>query len=96
MNCEKDVKKEIKKILQSKGAYEFSAMMNGFGRAGVPDIIACYKGYFIAIEAKYGKNTTTLAQDHELQAIKNSGGISMVINETNLQELRNVLDQLQG
>ena len=96
MKCEKDVKKEIKKILHARGIYEFSAMMNGFGRAGVPDIIACHKGRFIAIEAKFGKNKTTMAQDEELRLIKVSGGISMVINENNLQDLINVLDQLQG
>ena len=94
MKSEKDVKKEIKKILHARGAYEFSAMMNGFGRAGVPDIIACYKGTFVAVEAKFGKNKTTMAQDEELRLINASGGIALIINENNLQDLTNVLDQL--
>jgi Holliday junction resolvase len=49
---ESKVKKKVKKILDDLGAYHFSPMATGFGRSGVPDIIACYKGKFIGIECK--------------------------------------------
>ena len=49
---ESKVKKRVKKILDDLGAYHFSPMMDGYGRSGVPDIIACYKGKFIGIECK--------------------------------------------
>jgi Holliday junction resolvase len=54
----------------------------------VPDIIACCNGRFIAIETKAGKGTTTALQDRELDLIRKSGGVAMVINEDNLDELR--------
>ena len=46
---EKKVKKKVTDILKSVGAYYFYPVTGGFGMSGVPDIICCYKGRFIAI-----------------------------------------------
>jgi Holliday junction resolvase len=59
MTPEGKVKKQVKKILDDVGAYHFSPMTAGYGRSGVPDIIACVKGKFIGIECKAGKNEPT-------------------------------------
>lgn len=51
-----------------------------FGRAGIPDVIACYRGRFIAIEVKRpgsGSQTTKL-QDHEIAMIKRAHGEALV------------------
>jgi hypothetical protein len=42
-------KDEICKYLDSLGAWYFKPMMTGFGKAGVPDIVACIDGEFIGI-----------------------------------------------
>jgi hypothetical protein len=49
MTPEAKVKKKVKQILDSFGCYHFYAFTGGYGRSGVPDIIACYKGRFIAV-----------------------------------------------
>ena len=84
---ESKVKKQVKKILDDLGAYHFSPMMDGYGRSGVPDIIACYKGKFIAIECKAGKNTPTLLQLRNIENIKRNNGLAIVINEDNIEAL---------
>ena len=63
----------------------------GYGSSGVPDFLACHKGQFIGIEAKAGKGKTTALQEDNLQRIRDSGGVSLVINETNLHELETYL-----
>lgn len=63
----------------------------GYGNSGVPDFLACHKGQFIGIEAKAGKGKTTALQEDNLQRIRDSGGVSLVINETNLHELETYL-----
>ena len=68
--------------------YNFMPATHGYGRSGVPDIIACFNGRFIAIETKAGKGTTTTLQERELDLIRKSGGVAMVINEENLDELK--------
>ncbi len=78
---ESKVKAAVKKILDAHGVYHFSPAANGYGRVGVPDIICCVNGYFLALECKAGKGKTTALQDRELVAITKAGGLSVVINE---------------
>ena len=84
---ESDVKDDIKKILTKHGVWYFMPSMNGFGRAGIPDFVCCVKGRFLAIEAKFGRGTTTVNQDRELLAINKSGGVSMMISEVSISDL---------
>ena len=84
---ESKVKKQVKKILDDLGAYHFSPMMDGYGRSGVPDIIACYKGRFLAIECKAGDNKPTLLQLRNIESIKRNGGLAIVVNEGNMGAL---------
>ena len=81
---ERKVKEKVVTVLKQYGAYYFFPATYGLGRAGVPDIIACRHGFFIAIECKAGKGTTTALQVRELDRIRKAGGIAMVINETNI------------
>jgi len=88
---EAKVKAAVRKLLVEFGIYYFAPAANGFGRAGIPDIICCFGGRFIAIECKAGKGVTTALQDKELAAIRTAGGMTMVVNETNIQELKEKL-----
>jgi len=85
------VKRAVRLMLDKLGAYHFMPPANGFGRAGIPDIIACIDGHFIAIECKAGKGQTTALQDRELNAILNAGGTTYIARESNLDELQQLL-----
>jgi Holliday junction resolvase len=92
---ESKVKKQVKKILDDLGAYHFSPMMDGYGRSGVPDIIACYKGKFIGIECKSGDNKPTLLQLRNIDDIKRNQGLAIVINEDNIESLLALAKEIQ-
>ena len=91
---EKKVKRKIVAILKEYNAYYFHPATGGYGRSGVPDIIACVDGFFIGIEAKADmkKNKPTALQQMNLQAIKEAGGISIVIDVNNLNDLVGILE----
>ncbi len=81
------VKANVKKMLDRHGVYHFMPPGMGLGRSGIPDIIGCKNGKFIAIECKAGKGKTTALQERELLAICNAGGFTFVVNETCIDEL---------
>ena len=81
------VKAAVRKVLDRLGIYHFMPPGMGLGRSGIPDIIGCKNGKFIAIECKAGKGKTTALQERELIAICNAGGFTFVVNETCLDEL---------
>lgn len=88
------VKQQVVKLMKAYGIYYFSPMTHGFGRSGVPDIICCVKGRFVGIECKAGSNKPTALQEKEMQDIRTSGGVTYVINETNLTLLDEGLKEL--
>lgn len=88
------VKDAVVKILKEYKCYYFFPATGGFGRSGVPDIIACCNGRFIGIECKAGKNTPTPLQVKQLTAIADAGGVGLVINETNVPHVRKLLEVL--
>ena len=45
---EKKVKDKVVKLLKQHGVYYFFPATYGMGRSGVPDIICCIKGKFLA------------------------------------------------
>jgi Holliday junction resolvase len=93
---ESKVKTGVRKLLDTLGIYHFMPPANGFGRAGIPDIIGCMDGHFIAIECKAGKGKTTALQDRELNAILNHGGTVFIAREHNLLDLKLLLVEKQN
>ena len=91
MTPEAKVKKRIKETLNTMGAYFLQPIGTGFGSNGAPDIIACYKGLFIGIEAKAGKGKTTALQELNLTRIRFNGGLALVINEANVSQLEELI-----
>lgn len=90
---EKLVKQKVIKILKAAGAYYFYPVASGFMSSGVPDIVACYKGKFIGVECKSGKNKPTELQLRNLAAIKDNGGFGFVINEENIYMIEEFLQK---
>ena len=88
---EKKVKDKVVKILKEHNVYYFFPATHGFGRSGVPDIVCCHKGCFIAIECKAGDNKTTALQDREIEGIRSAGGEALIINEDNVDSVIDVL-----
>lgn len=78
---ESKVKADVVKVLKKCGAYYFFPATGGYGRSGVPDIVACLNGKFVGIECKAGKNTLTELQRKELKAIRAAGGVAIVVRE---------------
>ena len=56
-------------------------------RAGIPDIIGCYKGRFVALELKVFPNKITPLQDYELKAIYREEGHANVVSYNNKTKL---------
>jgi hypothetical protein len=90
---ERKVKVKVGLALKRLGAYHCTPVSGGFGNSGVPDILVCYKGRFIGIECKAGKGRLTALQEHNLNAIELSGGVALVINENNVEDLQQLIEE---
>ena len=91
---EKKVKAKVVAQLKTLGAYYFYPVTGGYGASGVPDIVGCYKGRFIGIECKANGNKPTALQQMNLDKIAAQGGIALVIDETNVNELKGMIENV--
>jgi pantoate kinase len=88
---EAKVKAKIRAILKEHSVYYAMPIGTGYGNSGVPDFLCCVNGKFVAIEAKAGKGVATALQLKNLSEINKAGGYTCIINETNLDYLKNVI-----
>lgn len=91
MTPEAKVKAKVKKLLDELRIYYFFPATHGYGRSGVPDIVGCFMGLFVAIECKAGKGKLTALQEMEIAKINAAGGFTFVAREDNIDELKEKL-----
>lgn len=75
---EQQIQLKIQKFLEQQGCYVVKVI--AANRAGVPDLLVCYKGKFIGVEVKTPKtqNNISKLQEYNLEKIQRSQGISLV------------------
>ncbi len=75
---EADIVRDIRRLLDRLGCWHIKTL-GGLGqRPGVPDILACCGGHFVAVEVKRPGRGPTRTQELELWSIRKAGGIAVV------------------
>ena len=92
MTPEGKVKKIGRAVMTKMGMYHFPAFSGGYGRSGVPDDIGCYQGYFVAVEYKANGGKPTALQLKNMDDIRKSGGIALLVDEDNVHQLKELID----
>lgn len=75
---EQDIQRKIIKYLEGVGAYVVKVVASN--KSGTPDILACYRGIFLAVEVKRPETKTNVSelQEYNIKKIKEAGGIAIV------------------
>ena len=96
MKNESQLTAQIKNLLKSKGAYCEKIFGGGYQASGIPDILCCYRGYFLAIEVKSptGKGRASDIQKLKIKAIRDAGGVAFITD--NIEDVERVLKFIDG
>jgi hypothetical protein len=72
---------QIKQLLAERGARAFKIQGgdDSFQEIGIPDLLVCYKGRFVGLEAKMPGGKLSTKQKVVLDEIANTGGIAAVV-----------------
>ena len=95
------IKKEIKDMLLKRGASFFPIPGGSYGMQGAPDMVACYRSRFIAIEGKTPTGVQAKAQkDREEWVLDSEGryvlGRSVPIVEAVLDEIDREIEEIES
>ncbi len=88
------VKRRVVEVLKKHGVWYFFPANNGYGVAGIPDIIACVKGQFLGIEVKADRTKKPTELQMQCGAkIQASGGWWMVVCDQESLDMLGVMLQ---
>lgn len=91
---EQDLINQIKKYLDSiKDLFYWKEHGGQYGTGGIPDIIICYKGKFIAFECKRPECKLTILQAITLKKIMLAGGLAVVI--TDIGQVKEIIESMR-
>ena len=85
---EQQIQSQILMYLNSIGAYPVKVI--SATHSGIPDIVACLNGNFIAIEVKTEAGIVSKLQEYNINRIKEAGGIAFVARSAD--EAKKMLD----
>ena len=92
---EKPFETKIRKFLEACGCYVFKVWGGGYQQAGVPDLIICVNGYFVAVEVKGERGKPSPLQIHNIDHIKKAGGVGLVLYPKDFDEFKNLILSLK-
>ncbi|MDY4785107.1 VRR-NUC domain-containing protein [Pygmaiobacter massiliensis] len=92
--AEKDIVNAILRYLKSvPDCFCWKEHGGMYGTAGIPDIIACIGGRFVAFEVKTPTGKLTKLQELTLQRIENAKGKACKV--TSVEEVKRILEHLE-
>jgi Holliday junction resolvase len=90
---EKDIVNKIMGYLKTvPGCFAWKEHGGMYGTAGIPDIICCYQGRFIAFEVKQPSGKLTKLQENTMAKIRKAGGCAFKV--TSDSEVREIIQNL--
>lgn len=92
------IKRKLDRVLKQEGVWFFNPQAGPFGRAGIPDKIACIGGKFVGIECKADKTKKpTPLQIKAMKEIEMAGGkCFLVYDDTTIEEVRDYIKEWIG
>lgn len=90
MPREQGIQKAIQDYLRDEGAFVFKVITAN--RNGIPDVIACYQGRFLAIEVKQPGKKLHPLQEMQLNRIQAAGGVAIMA--TSVDDVKKMLEVL--
>jgi len=91
---EKQFETKIKSYLASKGIWYVKYFANAYTKRGIPDILACVKGCFVAIEVKSESGRPSPLQVRNIEMIQESGGIATVLYPKDFEDFKSIVEHL--
>lgn len=92
---EKRFEEKVKKYLHERGHYHVKYFANRNTKAGIPDILACVRGRFVAIEVKASAGKPSELQLYNIRNIRQAGGIAIVLYPERFDDFKRLITDIE-
>lgn len=93
---EKNFENKIKTFLKNEGCWYVKFFANAYTLRGVPDLLCCINGNFVAIEVKAKNGKLSDLQKLTIDRIRRSNGIAICLYPENFELFKKMVIQLKA
>lgn len=93
---EKNFEKKVKKFLKEQHCWVLKTWSNGVQREGVPDLLVCCDGHFIAVELKAENGKPSELQLKNIEWIRNAEGIAIVLYPDQFDQFQHMIKLIRS
>lgn len=91
MGPEKYFEIKVKDFIFEQGGWLVKFFANRMTKKGIPDILACINGYFLAIEIKAQNGKPSELQIRNCKKIRSSGGQAFILYPSGFNEFKKIV-----
>ncbi len=91
---EKQFEQKVKQFLNDQGCWVLKTWSNGIQREGIPDLLVCCGGLFLGIELKAEKGKPSALQLWNIEQIRSSGGVALVLYPDQFDQFKHMINLL--
>lgn len=95
MAAEKTFENKVKKFIEEQGGWQVKFFANSYTKSGIPDILSCINGYFVAIEVKAQNGHPSALQLYNCSKIREAGGFAFVLYPSGFEEFKEFVKGLK-
>ena len=94
---EKNFETRVKAFLRREGCYFIKYWGGGnFTKAGIPDLLICCNGYFVAVELKGESGKPSELQLYNLRKIHDAGGFAFLLYPQDFEDFKKFIYSLNA
>lgn len=86
MAQEKNFENKIKKFLDENHCWYVKFFANAYTKVGIPDLLCCVNGYFLAVEVKAENGKASDLQKLNIDKIRRCGGCAIILRPSQFDD----------
>lgn len=94
MGPEKLFETKVKNFIFEQGGWLVKFFANRMTKKGIPDILACVNGYFLAVEIKAQNGKPSELQICNCEKIRSSGGQAFILYPSGFNEFKKIVNDM--
>ena len=94
MAAEKNFENRLKKFLDDEGCWFVKFFANAYTKSGIPDLLVCCNGYFVAVEVKAPNGKPSELQKRNIKLINENNGFGVVLYPDQFDDFKELIQHL--
>ena len=95
MAAEKNFENRLKQFLESEGCWFVKFFANAYTKSGIPDILCCCNGYFVAVEVKAPNGKPSELQKYNIKWINTQNGYGVILYPNQFDDFKEMIKALK-